>query len=892
MKLFDKDWWSQQLYKEQILESDEINELEVNPGRRVWDFSKYIPNFDPSKIKEGDKLIDKHLNLIVNTIAHLRGDTIRFGNEAHTHYIDSDNLIKTNDRKKPINELGISNQNKLKVFSTYSSKDNWVPRGIFIYFKRNNSTNLIRIEGYWDADSEYIKFETLGNRVVGKFFKCLNIPFKEDNEIISVNYNRFLIKDLKNIPSNQDRNEWYNQIPENINELEVSPRYPQIGQQYDIKVWWGSDDWNYNKYLQKVMEPTDGTIGGKEGWYWSKYWTYGKKFSNGAIGFVEENGDVADYVPGETIFRKSRLNESQQSNKKQIFKEFIQFCLSKLNVKDNKPKITLTKDKSKTITFAHYNPNNKEVVVYIKDRNILDICRSLAHELKHWEQDINNQLKPNSGTDGSEHENEANSFAGVVLREFGRKHPELYTVLVENKQLNELNVSNTRLTPEMVHKYFLTNFNILDDNNLTKRYIDYMDLSRPYSEKYQILGEIGYLREFEELSYEDLIEIYKGMQQIVQKYQINELNINPGNRTWDLNKPGVKFENIKSGDIIAFNLFDTKPPTLVKQVVVRIVGVSQLITHDLGNEKAIDFWHRSDVENFWKKNQVNELEINPTRIKFPLKVNKEQFTKVALKINELGYTWFSGETLLEWNPWDNVNPNIRYITIVNNLGNLLQWSPPSENDDLNEGIYGDYLFGDKTSGAEFYGGHKEIDVNKESNLFKQLKKYVTGYKKEYSEIDLSNLVTLFNKLRKEYPEIVDPKLNKEAYIYRGTCITQEQLDNYSEYKTPTEYDQGYIINNITYNSRRKVQSWSTDYYNAATFAASKHKEGIPVIIRVKVKDADLFWNPHFINLINGFKEDEVLNTKLPLKADLMVVNLDKFEDEETFELSKYINIPK
>lgn len=216
MKLFDKDWWSQQLYKEQILESDEINELEVNPGRRVWDFSKYIPNFDPSKIKEGDAIKDgngdKYLINYIGTVAPLASGIIRFGNIEHNSYIDSDYLIKINNRKKPINELGIGNQNKLKAFNTYSSKDNWVPRGIFIYFKRNNSTNLIRIEGYWDADSEYIKFETLGNRVVGKFFKCLNIPFKEDNEIISVNYNRFLIKDLKNIPSNQDRNEWYNQI--------------------------------------------------------------------------------------------------------------------------------------------------------------------------------------------------------------------------------------------------------------------------------------------------------------------------------------------------------------------------------------------------------------------------------------------------------------------------------------------------------------------------------------------------------------------------------------------------------------------------------------------------------------------------------------------------------
>lgn len=378
---------------------------------------------------------------------------------------------------------------------------------------------------------------------------------------------------------------------------------------------------------------------------------------------------------------------------------------------------------------------------------------------------------------------------------------------------------------------------------------------------------------------------------LVENKQLNELNVNPGNRTWDLNKPGVKFENIKPGDIIAFNLFDTNPPTLAKQKVVRfnsIFPALQLITHDLGNEKAIDFWGKGDIESYWKKNKLNELEINPTRIKFPLKVNKEQFEKLAPILTKQGYTWPGGSNVESWNPWiHGVSIKGDIIYLYTDKYNQIQFNEKL----INEGMYGYYLFGDKTSGAEFYGGHKETDINKESNLFKQLKKYVIGYKKEYSEIDLSNLVTLFHKLRKEYPEIVDPKLNKEAYIYRGTYITQEQLNNYSKGKDSIEYDQGYIINNINYNSRRKVQSWSTDYYNAATFAASKHNEGIPVVIRVKVKNADIFWNPHFINLINGFKEDEVLNTKLPLKADLMVVNLDKFEDEETFELSKHINIP-
>jgi hypothetical protein len=39
---------------------------------------------------------------------------------------------------------------------------------------------------------------------------------------------------------------------------------------------------------------------------------------------------------------------------------------------------------------------------------------------------LEGRLTPSSGEDGSSEENEANSFAGVMMRKFGREYPQIY----------------------------------------------------------------------------------------------------------------------------------------------------------------------------------------------------------------------------------------------------------------------------------------------------------------------------------------------------------------------------------------------------------------------------------------------------------------------------------
>jgi hypothetical protein len=120
------------------------------------------------------------------------------------------------------------------------------------------------------------------------------------------------------------------------------------------------------------------------------------------------------------------INESNTDNMKNIITEFIKYSIQTLKLSGPYPKIMLTTDKTKTPTYGHYDPNNNTIVVYTKNRSTGDILRTIAHELIHRKQESLGKLGPDSGTTGSPQENQANSIAGIMLRNFGKEYPEIF----------------------------------------------------------------------------------------------------------------------------------------------------------------------------------------------------------------------------------------------------------------------------------------------------------------------------------------------------------------------------------------------------------------------------------------------------------------------------------
>ena len=99
-------------------------------------------------------------------------------------------------------------------------------------------------------------------------------------------------------------------------------------------------------------------------------------------------------------------------------------------------------------TFGMYDSNTDTISIGTSDRHVMDIMRTLAHELVHHKQ---RETKPQSQLDGgtaSQDENQANSVAGTLMREFADQHPEYFG----GEQINELGNAPAEYKPNRQRK--------------------------------------------------------------------------------------------------------------------------------------------------------------------------------------------------------------------------------------------------------------------------------------------------------------------------------------------------------------------------------------------------------------------------------------------------------
>ena len=131
--------------------------------------------------------------------------------------------------------------------------------------------------------------------------------------------------------------------------------------------------------------------------------------------------------------------------KKAIIKDFIKFCKSELQIQ-HLPKIKFTKDKNWATgnhSFGAYAPDQSSLTVYIGNRNLADILRTLAHELVHHRQNELGQIKNSgAGSAGTPIENQANALAGVLMRKYGKMNDLIYetSILKNNTSIKLLEI--------------------------------------------------------------------------------------------------------------------------------------------------------------------------------------------------------------------------------------------------------------------------------------------------------------------------------------------------------------------------------------------------------------------------------------------------------------------
>jgi hypothetical protein len=114
-------------------------------------------------------------------------------------------------------------------------------------------------------------------------------------------------------------------------------------------------------------------------------------------------------------------------NKKKVLDKFVLFVKKQLELKTI-PTIKIQNDREGLKTTANYDytKENKIIKVCAMNRALVDVCRSIAHELVHHKQFEDGRLEVKPPDIGGEIEDEANAKAGQFIKMYSKEDPTIY----------------------------------------------------------------------------------------------------------------------------------------------------------------------------------------------------------------------------------------------------------------------------------------------------------------------------------------------------------------------------------------------------------------------------------------------------------------------------------
>jgi Zn-dependent peptidase ImmA (M78 family) len=114
-------------------------------------------------------------------------------------------------------------------------------------------------------------------------------------------------------------------------------------------------------------------------------------------------------------------------DKKEKLNSFVKFVKKELDLK-TVPTISVQnhRDGLKTTANYDYTKENKIIKVCSKNRALVDVLRSIAHELVHHKQFEQGRLEVKPPDIGGEIEDEANAKAGQFIKMFAKEDPTIY----------------------------------------------------------------------------------------------------------------------------------------------------------------------------------------------------------------------------------------------------------------------------------------------------------------------------------------------------------------------------------------------------------------------------------------------------------------------------------
>ena len=193
----------------------------------------------------------------------------------------------------------------------------------------------------------------------------------------------------------------------------------------------------YNIKPQKYIEPIkpkkpQNTLH-KPGSYGTDAVDEERKFTDYELAIMEGGGSIES---NEVYYLKKQLQqrlyeryEGKQPQLPDVLEDFLHLAMKILDLKVL-PKIELENrlEDHEQPTFGRYVNSKNVIHLGLKNRHPLDVLRTLAHELVHFKQNLENRLDARSGETGSPEENEAHIKAGIIMRHFNKRYPHYFNL--------------------------------------------------------------------------------------------------------------------------------------------------------------------------------------------------------------------------------------------------------------------------------------------------------------------------------------------------------------------------------------------------------------------------------------------------------------------------------
>ena len=119
-----------------------------------------------------------------------------------------------------------------------------------------------------------------------------------------------------------------------------------------------------------------------------------------------------------------RYKEIKQRSPKETVEHFVQYVSQDLDL-DSPPNIKYsnTKKGSDDHHTGWFSPDSDSIWVYTGNRNLIDILRTVAHELRHRKQHQDGKNDEKGTYPGHPREQDADAYAGYIVKVYGEQYP-------------------------------------------------------------------------------------------------------------------------------------------------------------------------------------------------------------------------------------------------------------------------------------------------------------------------------------------------------------------------------------------------------------------------------------------------------------------------------------